>query len=152
MAAAVQVFKDNAGAVEAMRHEQSAQKARADAERAAALGAMASSFERDVKGIVDDVSIASGQLREPAELMARIAEDASRKASVIADATVQASSNVQAVSASAEEMAASIGEVSRRVEEAAHIAREASAQNRADAGRWSAAWRHRPTASARSCS
>jgi methyl-accepting chemotaxis protein len=128
MAAAMQVFKDNAGKVEAMRHEQAAERTRAEAERVAALGAMASTFEHSVKGIVDDVSIASGQLKQPAELMARIAEDASRKASTIADATVQASGNVQAVSASAEEMAASIGEVSRRVEEAAQIARTATEQ------------------------
>jgi methyl-accepting chemotaxis protein len=126
MAAAMQIFKDNAGAVEAMRGAQAAEKQRAEAARATTLGDMANSFERDVKAIVDDVSAASGRLAEPAELMARIAEDASRQAAVIAGATQQASANVQAVSASAEEMAASIGEVSARVEEAAKIAREAT--------------------------
>ncbi len=62
-------------------------------------------------------------------IMSQIA-DASAQASSAASASIQASSNVQAVAAGAEEMTASVDEISRQVQQASEIAN--SAVNQAD--------------------
>ena len=63
MAAAVQVFKDNANRMEAMRHEQEEQKKRAEQDRKAALRKMADTFEGQVGGVVDAVTAAAVELQ-----------------------------------------------------------------------------------------
>jgi methyl-accepting chemotaxis protein len=126
MAAAVQVFKENALRVEAMRIEQEAAKAQAEADRKAALRQMADNFEGQVGGVVEAVTSAATELQASSDQMATTASHTSAQVTTVAAAAEQASGNVQTVASATEELNASISEIGRQVGEAAQIAAQAS--------------------------
>jgi methyl-accepting chemotaxis protein len=121
-ARAAQIFKDNLARLDELAAEQKAADARAEAEKAEALRALADTFEATVGGIVDQVSSAAGRLQAAAETMSAGADQTMRRSTAVAAASDQASSNVQRVAVAAEELAASVGEIGRRVNESATIA------------------------------
>jgi methyl-accepting chemotaxis protein len=121
-ARAAQIFKDNLARLDELATEQKAAHARAEAEKAEALRALADTFELTVGGIVDQVSTAAGRLQAAAETMSSGADQTMRRSTAVAAASDQASSNVQRVAVAAEELAASVGEIGRRVNESAEIA------------------------------
>ncbi len=128
MAKALQVFKDNAIEVRRMEAEQAAQKERAEAEKKAALVAMANAFESGVGGVVKAVAAASTELQSAATSMSTTAEQASQRSTAVAAASEQAAGNVQTVASAAEELAASVAEISRQVATSTKIAGEAVGQ------------------------
>jgi methyl-accepting chemotaxis protein len=125
MAKTVQVFKENALKVKALEEEQRRAEERAEAEKKAALAALADGFERQVGGVVSAVSASAVDLQGAAEQMSGTAEETSRQATAVAAASEQASTNVQTVAAAAEELASSIAEISRQVAESARITGQA---------------------------
>jgi methyl-accepting chemotaxis protein len=125
MARAVQIFKDNMIETERLRGEQDELKTRAEAEKRAALNALADEFEASVKSVVEIVSSSSTELRATAQSMSGTAEETSRQATAVAAASEEASTNVQTVSSAAEELSSSIAEISRQVSESAQIANQA---------------------------
>ncbi|WP_052473306.1 methyl-accepting chemotaxis protein [Paramagnetospirillum magnetotacticum] len=126
MAKAVQVFKDNAIRVAALKKEQEEAKARTELERRRAMLAMADSFEASVMGLVKGVSAQATQMEAASQGMSAAAEQSQAQASTIASAAGQATSNVETVAAAAEELSSSITEISRQVTEAAAISRQAA--------------------------
>jgi methyl-accepting chemotaxis protein len=127
MASAVQVFKDNALAKIALEEEQEAAKLRAEAEKTAIMAATADSFEQAVGSIVAAVSSSAVQLQSAAQTMSAAAEETSNQSTVVANASEEASANVQSVSAATDQLTGSVGEISRQVSESARIAAEAEA-------------------------
>ncbi|WP_170181764.1 methyl-accepting chemotaxis protein [Phreatobacter stygius] len=127
MASAVQVFKDNALAKQALEQEQDAAKARSEADKSAMMTAMADSFEAAVGGIVTAVSSAATQLQSAAQTMSAAAEETSNQSVVVANASEEASTNVQSVSAATDQLSGSVEEISRQVSNSARIAAEAEA-------------------------
>ena len=125
MAQAVQVFKENAIRVREMEAEQAEQKRRAEAERRAAMHALADGFEQSVGGVIQTVTSASAELQASSEQMASTAEETSTQATTVASASEQASANVQTVASAAEELSSSISEISRQVAQASHVAKAA---------------------------
>ncbi|MGX1309771.1 methyl-accepting chemotaxis protein [Amorphus suaedae] len=113
---------------EQMRAEQATQKERAEAEKRAAMHALADEFDLEVSSIVRTVSAAVGQLEQSAGTMSTSADETSRQSTVVAAAAEQATSNVQTVASAAEELAASVREIGQQVAVAAEIASEASDQ------------------------
>ena len=128
MAAAVQVFKDNAIRTKQLEAEAEAQKAKAEQEKKEMMHAMANEFEASVGGVVETVSSASTELQSSAEAMASTAEEAQSQATTVAAASEQASTNVQTVASAAEELSSSIGEISRQVAQSSQIASKAVGQ------------------------
>ncbi|TAD90861.1 MAG: HAMP domain-containing protein [Alphaproteobacteria bacterium] len=128
MAQAVQVFKDNALRVEAMRQEQKMMEVKAATEKRAAVEAMANLFEAKVSGVVSGVSSSATQLQASASNMSATAEETSRQAMAVSLASEKASTNVQTVASAAEELSSSIAEISRRVTESAKVAGQAVEQ------------------------
>ncbi|HSV28906.1 MAG TPA: methyl-accepting chemotaxis protein [Candidatus Omnitrophota bacterium] len=126
MAGAVQVFKDNANRVEALRREQEQQDARLAAERKAAMNQMADNFESSVMGVVKTVSSSATEMQVTAQSMSAAAQQSSAQATTVAAAAEQASANVQTVASAAEELSSSITEISRQVSEAARVSGLAS--------------------------
>jgi methyl-accepting chemotaxis protein len=134
LAAALQVFKDNAQAVLRLRAEQETAKAAAEAERRAAMLALADGFESTVSGVTQAVSNAAASLQLAAETLTASAANSAAQAGAANTAAGQASANVNTVAAATEELSASIAEISQQVlrsstlakqtEEAAHGARE----------------------------
>lgn len=102
----------------------------------AALGSMqkrvddfsqiAGNFESTVGVVVETVSSAATELTCSSETMQQIAHDTSEKATVVAAAAEEASTNVQTVAAASEELSNSISEISQQVCGATQIASDAA--------------------------
>ncbi|MGE5548757.1 MAG: methyl-accepting chemotaxis protein [Solirubrobacterales bacterium] len=126
MAHAVQVFKDNAIAMDRMRDEQTAKEHRAAEEKHRAMVALADDFEAHVSAVVGHVSSSATQMDATAQSMAAVAEQATRQAAAATSAAEEASVNVETVASAAEELAASIAEISRQVAHASATASSAA--------------------------
>jgi methyl-accepting chemotaxis protein len=92
------------------------------------FGRFTESFEKGVGTVVVGVSSAATQMQESAASMTATAGETSREAASAADTTMQASRNVQAVAAAAEELSASVTEIGRQVTHSTEIARRAVEQ------------------------
>ncbi|WP_417319103.1 methyl-accepting chemotaxis protein [Emcibacter sp.] len=154
MTRAVQVFKDNAirivgmqeearlreeeekeqarrleqeerqRAEEAARQETEA-KEQADRERTEMMRNLANDFESRVMSLLEKVTQSIAAMGKTATELSQASTDTSSEAMSAANASRQAGENVQTVAGAAEEMAASIAEVSRQVDQAATISRDA---------------------------
>jgi methyl-accepting chemotaxis protein len=125
MASTVQIFKDNALRIRGLEKAEAETKARAAAERRAAMEGIASDFERSVTGIVRSVSSAAAGMQTTAQSMTATASDASARAATVGAASDSASSNVGTVAAAAEELSSSVAEISRQVTQSSEIANKA---------------------------
>jgi methyl-accepting chemotaxis protein len=92
---------------------------------------LADTFETEVGAVVEGVAASAGLLQTSARSLRSNAEMAGREAGTVAQAGERANADVQAVAAAAEEMAASITEITRRVSEAAEVAGRAVEETRA---------------------
>lgn len=128
MAKAVQVFKENAIAMDKMRAEQEALKAQAEAQKKKAMMELADSFESSVKNVVHIVSSAATEVQTTAQTLSHTAENTSARACTVAAASEEATSNVQTVASASEQLSASISEirnlVTRSAQTAAHAKQE----------------------------
>ncbi|MCK1517997.1 HAMP domain-containing protein [Bradyrhizobium sp. 190] len=128
MARAVQVFKDNALRVQSMEQEQAGLKLKAEGERKAAMQQMADGFDSAIGKIIQTVSTASSELESSAGQLTKTAEVTQVLSATVASASEQSSANAQSAAAAAEEMASSVSEISRQVQDSHKISREAVSQ------------------------
>ena len=129
MARSVQVFRDNAIAMQRLQAEQETMKREGEAERKRALGELARTFESRIRGIVEAVLAAAGDMQRSARGLAGAADGTRRQTLAVASGATEATSNVETVAAAAEELAASIGEIGRQMAQAAATARQASEES-----------------------
>jgi methyl-accepting chemotaxis protein len=123
MAQAVETFKVKAIEKARREAEQEEVKARAAAaERTAHMHHLAETFESNVGGIVDTVSSASAELEASAKMLTATAAATQQLSAAVAQASGEASSNVQSVASASEQLTASVGEISRQVQESKKIA------------------------------
>ncbi len=101
------------------------------AEKAASLGAVTDSFEGNVRDIIDRLTSAVEALRVNAETLRATADATSQQSGVVASASEDASMNVQTVAAAAEELHASVAEISRQMASASEVAERAVTQAKA---------------------
>ena len=130
MAKAVEIFKGNAVARQALEAEQREAATRAASGRKADMNKMANDFEAAVGLIVEAVSSASSQLEVSPGTLTTTAERAQQLTATVAAASEEASSNVQSVASATEEMASSVNEISRQVQASARMAVDAVGQAR----------------------
>jgi methyl-accepting chemotaxis protein len=128
MARAVQVFKDSMIETGRLKSEQEALKAQAEAERRAAVLALANRFESSVGGIARGVAAAATELQSTAQAMADTSEATTRQSERVATAADEATSNVQSVASATEELSATTAEISQQVMRSSEMIREAVAQ------------------------
>ncbi len=126
MASAVQVFKENAIAMEKMQAQQDELKRQAEMERKRMLRELADTFESRVKAVVGTVSSAANQMQAMAQSLASNAEQTTRQTMAVASATEETSSSVQTVASAAEELTASITEISGRVQQSSSVTDKAA--------------------------
>ncbi|MFN8828925.1 MAG: methyl-accepting chemotaxis protein [Labrys sp. (in: a-proteobacteria)] len=98
----------------------------ARARRQAAVEEAISVFGRSTREVMDSISTATMQLRDAALSMRGVADETNRQSAAVTMAATEASGNVQAVAASSEELAASIAEISRQVDQASDMSRQAA--------------------------
>ena len=126
MARSVDVFKDNARKVEAMRREQTESEGRVAAARRAGLLSMADSLDARVGEVIGVVASAATELQANAQGMAAISEQTVRHTTAVAAASEQAAANVATVAAASEELSASSNEIASQVSLASEIAHDAA--------------------------
>ncbi len=131
VAKAVEVFKGNALARQALELEGKEAEARAIAQRKADMHSLANEFENAVGEIVQTVSSAATELEVSAGTLTSTARNAQDLSVKVAATSEETSANVQSVASATEEMASSIHEISRQVQESARMATEAVDQARA---------------------
>ena len=122
MAAAVEVFKENAIERRRLENEQEAMKKRTEEEKRETMNRMADEFDSTVGGVVKAVSAASTEMQSTANSLSATAEETSVQSTAVAAAAEQASVNVQTVAAAAEELSASVNEIARQVAKSTQIA------------------------------
>ncbi len=127
LAKALAVFKDNASAVSRMHAEQQETKQRSDEEKRRTMTDLAGKFEASVQAVVRDVFNEARAMQQAAQGMSETANKATDRASFVATACQQASSNVQTVASAAGQLSSSITEISQRVARAASVADKAAA-------------------------
>ncbi|MBM3549616.1 MAG: HAMP domain-containing protein [Alphaproteobacteria bacterium] len=124
MAGAVVVFKENAiaarAAEEAKRVEQEQKE-----QRRQAVETLTAEFGQGMDEVVRGLRGTSASMQGSASTMTAVAAGTAERSDQVAQAAQSASENVQTVAAAAEELAASIGEIGRRVTESAGIAQRA---------------------------
>jgi methyl-accepting chemotaxis protein len=125
MAKAVQVFKENALRVEAMKTEQTEAAWKAEAERHVAMSQVADGFEKAIGKVVRTVSSASTEIEMAAGRLTKSADTTQQLSASVAVASEQSSSNAQSAAAASEEMATSVSEIGRQVQESHKIAHAA---------------------------
>ncbi|WP_207480646.1 methyl-accepting chemotaxis protein [Arenibaculum pallidiluteum] len=130
MAQVVQVFRANAIEKARLEAEAAETARRAEAEKRAAVAAVAERFEAAVGGVLRAVTDEAAEMERQARGMAGAAERAGGLTAAMTAATRRTSANVQTVATAAEQLAASIGEIGRRAGDANRIAAEAVAVSR----------------------
>ncbi len=125
MAGAVQVFKENALEVDRLNEEQAERDRKAEVEKRQAMMALADDFEASVKQVVASVSTGASDITAAAQQLTSAAESAVQKSTAVADASTEASGNVQTVAAASEEMSSSIQEIARQVSDSTRSTGEA---------------------------
>jgi methyl-accepting chemotaxis protein len=125
MAASVLVFKNGMAETERLRAEQEAAKLRAAAEQKAALNQLADGFESKIGRLVGMLSSGSTALEATAQSMTGSANQSNQQAAEVASAAEAASNGLQTVASAAEELTASIGEISRQVAQSSRISGKA---------------------------
>lgn len=127
---AVQVLRENGLAMRHMQ-EENAESARQHTEqRQNDMTCLAQDFETHVGAIVTEVAGAAGRLRNTAEVMTGIASGSNQQAAAVATASKHASEGVQSVAVATEQLTASIGEISRQVQQSSKVVARAVADAR----------------------
>jgi methyl-accepting chemotaxis protein len=129
MAKTIAVIRENAAAdavrkQEEAKHEETARASR----RKANMQSLADKFETAVGAIVETVSSASTELEASAGTLTKSAETTQQLTTIVAEASEEASTNVQSVASATEQMSGSISEISRQVQESSRIAGDAVRQ------------------------
>jgi methyl-accepting chemotaxis protein len=94
-------------------------------ERARQIETSVEEFRGAIGSVLGAVNDNASAMRETAQSIAKVASDASGRATAAAQATEQASSNVFAVASAAEELSISIEEIGRQVRQSAGVVEQA---------------------------
>jgi methyl-accepting chemotaxis protein len=127
LAKSLAVFKENAMMARRLEAEQREEQVRKEARQRAVEGYIAT-FDIQVSEALQTLTAASAEMHATAGSMTATAEQTSRQATAVANASDVASSNVQTVAVATEELHASISEISRQVAQASATATLAVAE------------------------
>jgi methyl-accepting chemotaxis protein len=102
------------------------QEAEAELRRKEELRKLAETFEASVRGVVDTVSGAANELKTTAGGLSATAEKTAGEVQSAAQASENASANVEGVASATEELSSSIQEIARQVARSSEIAKTAA--------------------------
>lgn len=120
---ALQVFRNNSLEVERLEEEQKKSEAKQAQERKKATMEMAAQFEERVGGVVSNVEKAATDMQNMANSLSSAVQETNNQSGSVTTVSQQASENVHTVASAAEEMSASIKEISRNVSDTADAAK-----------------------------
>ncbi|QJE74944.1 HAMP domain-containing protein [Aerophototrophica crusticola] len=125
LARALEVFRGQARDKRRLEAEAAENAARAEAQKHAALEAMAATVERETRLAVDQVAARTEEMAGHARSMAGSAGLVAQNSQGVAAAAEQALHNAETVASASEELAASIREISAQVSHAGEVSRAA---------------------------
>jgi methyl-accepting chemotaxis protein len=125
MAETVDVFRRQGIEAEQLRQQREANRRASEAEKQAALVAMADTVERETRRAVEAVSSLTQRMSGDAGYMANSARAVSENSNTVAAASTQALANAQTVAAASEQLTASIREISSQVNSARKVTLDA---------------------------
>jgi methyl-accepting chemotaxis protein len=125
MADAVAQFRDGLADRDRMRGEQDRQQAR-QIERQRAVDAAIGGFRAEVEALVRRVGAEQDKLSAAAHSLAQVNDDAASRVDSARMDTGETSAGIQSIASAAEELSASIGEITRQLDGASHVIRRAS--------------------------
>jgi len=125
MSRAVEMFKANLIETDRLQGEQGRVSAEREA-RARTLDGLIRGFDAKIESVLSSLNQSVGDMRSTASNMSTIAEDTSTLVQKVAEASHEASGNVQTVAAAGDELTASIAEISRQVTQSTNITNEAA--------------------------
>ncbi|MBO1073761.1 methyl-accepting chemotaxis protein [Roseomonas marmotae] len=131
VAQAVEVLRLGSQEAEALRAAQAESRAAAERERREATLALAGELERSVGAVGEDLARSAARLQQQAQGLAGNIGLAGERGEGAARGADAASGNVQTVAAAAEELSASIAEITRQVADSAGVARRALERSQA---------------------
>jgi methyl-accepting chemotaxis protein len=124
MAAAVSFFKDNAVENERLRADAAKASAESEERRRRRMLEMTATVQETAVA-VDSIAAATSSVDEAAQGMAKLAGEVLAESEAVAAASEQALVNVQTVSSAAEELSASIHEITTQVARASNVTKSA---------------------------
>ncbi len=130
MAAALEVFRENALHMEGLRRQQEEIRRQAEEERRAAIFALADDFESNFSSVLTTVEAAVGKMRAMSEVLRSTAESTRAQAESTADSSNASSGTINAMAEVAQSLSASIGEIGGKVFRSSEIVRRAVAEAR----------------------
>jgi len=128
MARAVQIFRENAQRVLEMESAQAGLKLKAEEDRKAAMSRVANGFEQAIGKIVGAVSSASSEIELAAGSLTKTVEATRESTAAATSASNLSSANVQSAATASEEMASSVTEIGRQVQQSETITQAAVRQ------------------------
>jgi len=128
IARTVEVFKENAVRVVALRAEQDQERRQAEAGRRQMMRDLAGELESQVRAVMTEVSGAADRIRQDSEVLETCATQTTGQSATVAVSSGQASANVESVALSAGRLSGSIDEISCQVSKSSHTARTAVEQ------------------------
>ena len=129
IASALQVFKEALVAQKGSDDAANADRA-TSAARAQRIDAATGEFEAMIGELVRSLASASTELEASASSLSATADHSEKLTTMVASASEEASTNVQAVASATEELSSSVTEISRQVQESARMANDAVDQAR----------------------
>jgi methyl-accepting chemotaxis protein len=126
MAEAVAVFRDNAMALRETERARAAELARAEAEKSAALEAVADAFEREIVAIATLIGHAATELESFARGMTAVIDESHRHARAAATAAEGSRDSATHVASAIDELSASIADINAQVANATNIVEQAT--------------------------
>jgi methyl-accepting chemotaxis protein len=134
-ARAAQTFKEKLIRIEQLEAAEKETARHATEQRRADMKTLAGAFERTVASVVRSVSSSSTELEAAAQALSGTAGTTRDLSAKVLSASAQATDNVHSVAHATDDLIASVGEISRQVQESARIALEAVAQAETTDGR-----------------
>ncbi|MDX2074031.1 MAG: methyl-accepting chemotaxis protein [Alphaproteobacteria bacterium] len=127
MASALQVFKENAQAIEQLQKNEEMQKKAAEVQKKASLQALATDLEQKVKHVVDMVASAATEMDSTSKSVAQMADGSQHKLQDLTQQIDGTSRNVQTVAGAASQLSNAIHEISSQITRSSDLTHSAVA-------------------------
>jgi len=124
IARALQIFKDNKIAADALQAEQNRHQQQ-KLERATQVDSLITAFRQDVSTALNTMAQEAETLGDRSETMSQTSNHANTQLMTVSSASEQATTSVQTVAGASEQLLGSIQEINIQIEESARIAKEA---------------------------
>ena len=115
---------------EAAEQEAEREQRAAQAKKGEAIEKLVADFDKEVVGILGDVTGASSQLEATAKSMSSVANETNGQATIVAAAAEEVSANVQTVASAAEELGVSVQDIAAQIKNTNDQVHEASVKSK----------------------